>query len=72
MPKISVIVPVYNIENYIEECIKSILNQTLRDFELLLVDDGSTDNSLNICREYEKKDNRIKVIHKKKWWIVRC
>jgi len=65
MPKISVIVPVYNIENYIEECIKSILNQTLRDFELLLVDDGSTDNSLNICREYEKKDNRIKVIHKK-------
>ncbi len=55
MPKISVIVPVYNIENYIEECIKSILNQTLRDFELLLVDDGSTDNSLNICREYEKK-----------------
>lgn len=65
MPKISVIVPVYNIENYIEECIKSILNQTFKDFELLLVDDGSTDSSLNICREYEKKDNRIKVIHKK-------
>ena len=65
MQKISVIVPVYNIEHYIEECIKSILNQTFKEFELLLVDDGSTDSSLNICRGYEKKDNRIKVIHKK-------
>ncbi|CUP39536.1 glycosyltransferase family 2 protein [Intestinibacter bartlettii] len=65
MPKISVIVPIYNIEEYVEECINSILNQTFKDFELLLVDDGSTDNSFDICRKYEKEDNRIKVIHKK-------
>ena len=65
MPKISVIVPIYNIEEYVETCIESILNQTFKDFEVILVDDGSTDNSLNIGRKYEKYDNRIKVIHKK-------
>ena len=61
---ISVIVPVYNVEKYLDKCIQSILNQTYRNFELILVDDGSTDNSGKMCDEYSKKDKRIKVIHK--------
>ena len=64
MAEISIIVPVYNVEHYLENCIESILNQTFKDFELILVDDGSTDNSGKICDIYEKKDSRIKVIHK--------
>ena len=64
MPKISVIVPVYNVGRYVEKTIKSILRQTFEDFELILVDDGSTDNSGKICDEYSEKDNRIRVIHK--------
>jgi len=63
-PKISIIVPVYNVEKYVTRCIKSILSQTLDDFELILVDDGSTDRSGIICDEFAEKDNRIKVIHK--------
>ena len=62
---ITVVVPVYNVENYLEECIKSIINQTYKNLEIILVDDGSTDNSGKICDEYKKEDNRIKVIHKK-------
>ena len=65
MPKISIIVPVYNVEKYIRKCLDSILNQTFKDFELILVDDGSLDNSGKICDDYALKDNRIKVIHKK-------
>ena len=61
---ISIIVPVYNVENYINECIDSILNQTFGKFELILVDDGSKDSSGIICDEYSKKDKRIRVIHK--------
>lgn len=61
---ISVIVPVYNAEKYINKCIESITNQTYRDLEVILVDDGSTDNSAYICDEYAKKDERIRVIHK--------
>lgn len=64
MNKISVIVPVYNVEDYLQECIDSILGQTYKNLEIILVDDGSTDNSSKICDIYEKKDNRIKVIHK--------
>lgn len=64
MDKISVIVPVYNVENYLEECIDSILGQTYKNLEIILVDDGSTDNCGQICDDYVKKDNRIKVIHK--------
>lgn len=63
-PKISVIVPVYNVEKYIHRCIDSLLAQTFKDFEILLVDDGSTDRSGNICDEYARKDKRIRVFHK--------
>lgn len=61
---VSVIVPVYNVEKYIEECIGSIVNQTYRDIEIILVDDGSTDNSGSICDSFATLDERIKVIHK--------
>lgn len=64
MIKISIIVPVYNVELYLHECINSIMNQTYNNIEIILVNDGSTDNSSKICDDYEKKDNRIKVIHK--------
>lgn len=63
MPKISVIVPVYNVEHYLRQCVDSILNQTFMDFELLLVDDGSTDRSGAICDEYASLDARVKVFH---------
>lgn len=62
MISISVIIPVYNVEKEISKCINSLLNQTFPSFELILVDDGSKDNSLAVCNGYEKKDNRIKVI----------
>ena len=63
MALISVIVPVYNAEKYLNRCIDSILGQTFKDFELILIDDGSKDQSGCICDEYGKKDKRIKVIH---------
>lgn len=63
-PKISVIVPVYNVEKYLCSCIDSILAQTFTDFELLLIDDGSRDKSGEICDEYANKDCRVKVFHK--------
>lgn len=65
VPKISIIVPVYRTEKYLCRCIESILNQTFTDFEVLLIDDGSPDNSGRICDEYAEKDERIRVIHKK-------
>jgi len=65
MPAISVLIPVYNVELYLPRCIDSILNQTYTDFELILVNDGSSDNSGMICDEYAKKDSRIHVIHQK-------
>ena len=64
MLKISIIVPVYNVEKYLSRCVDSILNQTFTDFECILVDDGSPDNCGKICDEYAKKDKRIRVIHK--------
>lgn len=63
MPKITVIVPVYKVENYLSACIDSILAQTFKDFELILIDDGSPDNSGIICDNYAKKDRRVSVIH---------
>ncbi|MBQ5823850.1 MAG: glycosyltransferase [Clostridia bacterium] len=65
MPQISIVIPVYNVEAYISACITDILNQTFSDFELILVNDGSTDSSGSICDEFARIDNRIRVIHKK-------
>ena len=62
-PKISIIMPIYNSENFIKESLNSLINQTFKNFELICVNDGSTDNTLNILREYEKKDERIKIIN---------
>lgn len=62
---ISIIIPVYNVEKYLTECLDSILSQTYTDFEVILVDDGSPDNSGTICDEYAQKDMRIRVIHQK-------
>lgn len=62
MTKVSVIVPVYNVEKYLEECLDSIINQTLEDIEIICVDDKSADNSLNILKRYKEKDTRIKII----------
>lgn len=64
MPTVSIIVPVYNAQNYLHKCIDSLLNQSYDDFEIILVNDGSKDNSKDICDEYASKDNRIRVIHK--------
>lgn len=65
VPVLSYIVPVYKVEKYIHLCVDSILSQTIQDFELILIDDGSPDNCPTILDEYAKKDNRIKVIHQK-------
>ena len=62
--KVSIIVPVYNAENYLRRCVDSILSQTYKDFELILVNDGSTDGSQTICEDYARSDNRISVIKK--------
>ena len=64
MNKISIIVPIYNVENYIVRCLNSIINQTYTNIEIILVDDGSPDNCPQICDEYAKRDSRIRVIHK--------
>ena len=64
-PKVSIIVPIYNVEKYLATCIKSLQNQSLKDLEIILVDDESPDNCPKLCNEYAKTDSRIKVIHKK-------
>lgn len=63
MVKVSIIVPIYNIESYVEKCINSLLNQTYKDIEIILVDDGSTDGSSDICDEYSNKYEKVIVIH---------
>ena len=62
---ISIIVPVYNVENYIDKCVESIINQSYKNLEIILVDDGSTDNSGEKCDIWAARDRRIMVIHKK-------
>ena len=63
MPKVSVIIPVYNVEKYLAQCLDSVINQTLKDIEIICINDGSTDDSLKILQDYAKKDDRIKVIN---------
>ena len=63
-PLISIIIPVYNVEKYLDECMESVLNQTYSNLEVVLVDDGSKDKSPDMCDEYAKKDTRVQVIHK--------
>ena len=63
MVKVSIGVPVYNVEEYLRQCLNSIMEQTFTDFEVIMVDDGSTDNSFSICQEYVAKDSRFKLIH---------
>lgn len=65
LPKVSVIVPIYNVEKYLERCMDTLVNQTLKDIEIIMVDDGSPDNCPKLCDEWAKKDSRIKVVHKK-------
>lgn len=68
--KYSIIVPIYKVELYLDECINSVLNQSYEDFELILVDDGSPDKCPQICDDYASKDDRIKVVHKKNGGLV--
>ena len=70
MAKISVVIPMYNVEDYLRECLDNIIGQTLKDIEIICVNDGSTDRSSEILEEYTKKDNRIKVIHKENSGLV--
>lgn len=65
MTKVTIIVPVYNVEKYLDRCMQSLINQTLKDIEIVLVDDGSPDNCPRLCDEYANRDSRIKVVHKK-------
>ena len=62
MPKLSIIVTAYNIENYLEECLDSVIGQTLTDIEIIVVDDGSTDGTVRIIRDYAERDDRIRPI----------
>ena len=64
MPKISILIPIYNVEKYLKECLDSVINQTLKDIEIICINDGSTDSCAEILKAYSLKDNRIKVINK--------
>jgi len=66
MPKVTVIMPCLNMEKYIRECVESVLFQTLRDIEVLIIDAGSTDGTIEIIKEYSAKDNRVCLIHSEK------
>ncbi len=72
MPKISVIIPVYNAEKYLKECLDSVINQTLKDIEIICINDGSNDNSLQILNKYAIKDSRIKVISRKNKGVAKA
>ena len=70
MPAVSVIVPVYNVEKYLDKCVQSIVSQTFKDIEIILVDDGSKDKSGRMCDEWSRRDKRVKVIHKENGGIA--
>ena len=72
MPFVSIIIPVYNSERYLNVTINSLFNQTFQDFELILVNDGSTDTSGKLCDDFALKDERVIVIHKNKWRSKCC
>ena len=63
-PLITIIIPVYKVEDYLDKCVESVVNQTYKNLEIILVDDGSPDNCPKMCDDWAKKDKRIKVIHK--------
>ena len=63
-PLLSIVIPIYNAEAYLKKCIESAIHQTMENIEIILVDDGATDASPQICDEYARRDHRIKVIHK--------
>lgn len=69
---ISIIIPVYNVENHLKQCIESVINQTYKELEIIIIDDGSKDSSGKICDEYAEKDKRIKVIHKENGGISKA
>ena len=74
-PKVSIIIPVYNVERYISECLESCIKQTLKDIEIIIVDDCGSDKSIDIVKEYAKKDSRIKIIknnQNKGLFLARC
>lgn len=72
MPKVSVIIPVYNVEKYLRECLDSVVNQTLKDIEIICINDGSTDGSLKILEEYAKRDERIIVINQQNQGVAKA
>ena len=64
MKLVSVVIPVYNVEKYVEKCLDSVINQTYQNLEIIIVNDGSTDNSLSVCQKKKLSDSRIKLINK--------
>lgn len=65
----SILIPVYNVEKYLDRCIRSVLDQSVTNYEIILIDDGSTDRSVEICDNYSNRHANIRTIHKKKWFI---
>ena len=70
MIKASIVITAYNVESYIEKCIMSVINQTEKNIEIIIVNDGSTDSSLEICNKYKKKDKRVRIINKKNEGVI--
>ena len=69
---ISVVIPIYNVAQYLSQCVDSVLSQSYQDLEIILVDDGATDDCPRMCDEYEAKDSRVRVIHKKNERCKKC